>query len=59
MQLSVLVINYLKASGLHRGLLINFGSQSLQYKRLVFNLRESAQSADNISVAKMIYIVAK
>ena len=32
------VINYLKASGLHRGLLINFGSQSLQYKRIVFNL---------------------
>jgi len=32
------LINYLKASGLHRGLLINFGAQSLQYKRLVFNL---------------------
>jgi GxxExxY protein len=32
------VINYLKASGLHRGLLFNFGTQSLQYKRLVFNL---------------------
>jgi len=32
------VINYLKASGLHRGLLINFGTQSLQYKRLVFDL---------------------
>jgi GxxExxY protein len=32
------IINYLKASGLHRGLLINFGTRSLQYKRLVFNL---------------------
>jgi len=40
------VINYLKASNLHRALLINFGSKSLQHKRLVFNLRESAQSAD-------------
>ena len=41
------VINYLKASGLHRGLLLNFGAQSLLHKRLVFNLRESAQSADS------------
>jgi len=43
------VINYLKASGLQRGLLLNFGSSSLQQKRLVFNLRPSAQSADNSS----------
>ena len=35
------VLNYLKASGLHRALLINFGTKSLQYKRLVLNLRES------------------
>jgi GxxExxY protein len=40
------VINYLKASGISRGLLINFGSISLQHKRLVLNLRESAKSAD-------------
>jgi GxxExxY protein len=43
------VINYLKASNLHRALLLNFGSKSLQYKRLVLNLRESAQSADQKS----------
>lgn len=29
------LLNYLKATGLKRGLLINFGAPSLQYKRLV------------------------
>ena len=40
------VINYLKASGKPRGLLLNFGNRSLEQKRLVLNLRESAKSAD-------------
>lgn len=40
------VINYLKASGMNKALLINFGSARMQYKRLVFNLRPSVQSAD-------------
>ena len=31
------IINYLKATGLKIGLLINFGSQSLEHKRFVYN----------------------
>jgi len=41
-------INALKATGLEKALPINFGTSSLDYKRLVFNLRESAQSADKM-----------
>ena len=29
------VINYLKASGLHKALIINFGAESLQFKRYI------------------------
>lgn len=46
------LINELKATGLQRGLLLNFGSASLEPKRLVLNLsenlRKSAKSADKI-----------
>ena len=46
------LINELKATGLHRGLLINFGSPSLEHRRLVFgpseNLRKSVKSVDDI-----------
>src|SRR5436190_22472564 len=40
------LINQLKATGFHRGLLLNFGAPSLEHRRLVFglsdNLRKSA-----------------
>ncbi|OQA30580.1 MAG: hypothetical protein BWY57_02765 [Betaproteobacteria bacterium ADurb.Bin341] len=40
------VLNYLKASELHKALLINFGTLRLEFKRFVHNLRPSASSAD-------------
>ena len=41
------LLNYLKATRLERGLLLNFGRPSLEFKRRVFqNLRKSAKSAD-------------
>ena len=32
------IINYLKASKLHKALVLNFGSESLEYKRFVYNV---------------------
>ena len=41
------LINYLKATKLERGLLINFARPSLEFKRYIFsNQRKSVQSAD-------------
>jgi GxxExxY protein len=46
------LLNELKATGYQRGLLLNFGSRSLEVKRIVRtlpeNLRQSAKSADNL-----------
>ena len=38
------IINYLKATGLEAGLLINFGGPSLEFKRFVLTDAKSAQS---------------
>jgi GxxExxY protein len=42
------ILHYLKATKLERGLLLNFGRPSLEFQRFVFssNLRQSAQSVD-------------
>ena len=44
------VLNYLKATGFHRALLINFGAPSLQYKRLVwgYETEKSVKSASSV-----------
>ena len=39
------LLNYLKATGLKRGLLINFGVSSLQYKRLVWGYEEPVKKS--------------
>ena len=39
------LLNYLKATGLKRGLLINFGTTSLQYKRLVWGYEETIKKS--------------
>jgi GxxExxY protein len=48
------LINELKATGFHRGILLNFGAPSLEHRRLVFgfsnHLRKSAESVDDIAL---------
>ena len=48
------VINYLKATHLQRGLLFNFGTASLEHKRLVFSGEtvESSPDSDSLHLQK-------
>ncbi len=46
------VINYLKATGYERGLLLNFGTKSLEYERLANTWKNAAQFAPPTSAVE-------
>jgi GxxExxY protein len=45
------VLNYLKATGFSRALLLNFGRTRLEFKRLILTAREHSQNADGTESA--------
>lgn len=45
------VMNYLKATGFKRGLLINFGALSLQYKRIVWGYEDTKPAQNALSLS--------
>ncbi len=45
------LLNYLKATGHERGLLFNFGTPSLQYKRMIFSNPSLSSSAKSVKSA--------
>ena len=50
------VLNYLKATGLEKGLLINFGTSSLQHKRFVLTPEKWSKPSDDQKIPQMIKI---
>ncbi len=47
------LLNYLKATRLERGLLLNFGSASLEYKRFVFSNTHKKSQEDDPQITQM------
>src|SRR5947207_7808919 len=45
------LINELKATGFHRGMLLNFGAPSLEHRRLIFGLSENLRKSACPAVA--------
>ena len=41
------MINYLKATGMNTGLLVNFGAKSLEFKRIVYSEESKDRSTDS------------
>jgi GxxExxY protein len=47
------VLNYLKATGFERGLLINFGAPSLQHKRFILSADRWSKPVDDLQITQI------